>query len=111
MKTVITVAVIAAGLLSESQVEIQSGQTLADRPDEVADRLIAEGLAKDVAAEQPPRARGKTVRARVLVDGPAGKINDVVELPADEAKVRERAGEVDTDKAAVAYALSLRAAQ
>jgi hypothetical protein len=112
MKNVITLAIIAAGTLSAAQAEIPAGTTLADLPDELADQLIDAGqarLATDPVTEAKPK--GKAVQVRVLVDCAAGKANDVASLPPDQAKAMERAGQVDTDKAAVAYALSLRAAQ
>lgn len=45
------------------------------------------------------------VKARVLVAGPHGECNDVIELDADLAATL--VGTVDTDPAAVAYAESL----
>ncbi|PIG31067.1 hypothetical protein CLU93_5419 [Janthinobacterium sp. 35] len=45
------------------------------------------------------------VKARVLVAGPHGECNDVIELDADLATTL--VGTVDTDPAAVAYAESL----
>lgn len=51
---------------------------------------------------QTPAAKGTKVR--VLVDCQHGKPNDVVTLPADEAKAAEKAGLVDTSKPAVSYA-------
>jgi hypothetical protein len=48
---------------------------------------------------------GKT-KARVLVDCRFGKVNDVVEITAEEAA--EAAGQVDPHPDAVAYAESLK---
>jgi hypothetical protein len=45
------------------------------------------------------------IKARVLVAGPHGECNDVIELDADLAATL--VGTVDTDPAAVAYAESL----
>lgn len=45
------------------------------------------------------------VKARVLVAGPHGECNDVIELDADLAATL--VGTIDTDPAAVAYAESL----
>ncbi len=53
--------------------------------------------------------KAKLVKARVLIDCQHGKANDVVEIDADAAKAGEAAGELDTAKAAVAYAESLNA--
>lgn len=58
----------------------------------------------------PPPAKVKTVKARVLSACQHGQPNDVAELPADVAKQAEKDGLVDTDKAAVAYALGLKKA-
>lgn len=49
----------------------------------------------------------KTVKARLLSDCEHGKCNDLVEIEPDLAKRLEKAGVVDTDKAAVAYAAKL----
>ncbi|MGO4379691.1 hypothetical protein AB4Z19_15555 [Pseudoduganella sp. RAF19] len=48
---------------------------------------------------------GTKVRARVLVDGAFGKVNDVVEVDAEQ--LDSLTGVVDADEAAVAYAESL----
>lgn len=55
-----------------------------------------------VAADEP-------VEARVLVDGAYGKINDVVEIPAESIDSAVAAGEIDTHPDAVAYAKTLKA--
>jgi hypothetical protein len=74
-----------------------------------AEALLAEGKAQLAAAPlTPPPAKTKTVKARVLVSCLHGEPNEVAELPADVAKQAEKDGLVDTDKAAVAYALSLK---
>lgn len=54
-----------------------------------------------------PPAPPELVLARVLVDGAAGRCNDVVELEAQAAAQLERDGAVDTNEAAVAFALTL----
>jgi hypothetical protein len=51
-------------------------------------------------------AEVQKVKARVLVDCELGKVNDVVEVDAKQAKAL--AGVVDTDPDAVAYAESLK---
>ncbi|CAN7493433.1 hypothetical protein LJR074_003388 [Acidovorax sp. LjRoot74] len=58
-----------------------------------------------MAKNQTPTA-AETVKARVLVDGAYGKVNDVVDVPAAEA---EASGELDAHPDAVAYAESLNA--
>lgn len=76
-----------------------------------AEALLTEGKAKLADAPlTPPPSKAKTVKARVLMACAHGKPNDVAELLADVAKQAEKDGLVDTDKAAVAYALSLKKA-
>ena len=50
-------------------------------------------------------AKEKTVKARVLVEGAFGKVNDVITVPEDEAAAA--GGQIDTDPGAVAYAEKL----
>lgn len=50
-----------------------------------------------------------TVKARVLVDGTFGRINQVIEILADQVEQAEQSGQVDTNPDAVAYAESLKA--
>lgn len=50
-----------------------------------------------------------TVKGRVLVDGTWGKVNQVIEILADQVEQAERSGQVDTHPDAVAYAESLEA--
>ena len=86
-------------------------------PAEHAEQLLTNGMAKladeplgkaPAAAAAPVVAanKEKTVATRLLVDCEHGKANDVAHLPAAEAKQMEAAGHGDTNKAAVAYALS-----
>lgn len=124
-KSLIALAVIAAGAIAEGSAEIQPGQPF-EAPDALADQLIAGGLARlaeaDTAAAgtsnatpppPPPVKPGKAPKAeaptkvRVLVDCALGNVNDVVELAAGQAKAAAAQGLVDTDPAAVAYAQSL----
>lgn len=49
------------------------------------------------------------VKARVLVDGSYGKVDDVVEIAADQIDAAVKSGEVDPHPDAVAYAESLKA--
>lgn len=55
--------------------------------------------------EQP--ADGK-VKARVIVAGLFGKMNEVVELDKDAAEAAKASGDIDTHPDAVAYAESLK---
>ena len=50
-----------------------------------------------------------TVKGRVLMDGTWGKVNQVIEIPADQVEQAEQSGQVDTHPDAVAYAESLEA--
>lgn len=59
-----------------------------------------------MAKNQTATAAAETVKARVLVDGAYGKVNDVVDVTAAEA---EASGELDSHPDAVAYALSISA--
>ena len=51
-----------------------------------------------------------TTKARVLVDGVYGLVDEVIEIPADGLATAEASGQVDTHPDAVAYAESLKAA-
>lgn len=113
MKNLIMLVAMAAGALSAGQPELAVGDRVSDMPDNLADQLIAEGsaqLADAPVAKDPatPAPKGKLVKARVLVDGPHGKPNDVVTVPASVAKADP---DLDADPAAVAYADSLAAAK
>lgn len=83
---------------------------------QAAAQAAAEAAAAEVAAAEAEAAaataksKGKNVKARVLVTGQYGEINDLVSLPADVAKTAEESGQIDTSKAAVAYAAILQAA-
>lgn len=110
------IAAIAAGLLSADSLELVAGTTFEVDDQALADKLIADGLAKsseDPAIDltkpsTPPASKSsKKVKARVLVDCTYGKPNDVVTVTADEAK--QHAGVLDASPAAVAYAESLAA--
>lgn len=56
-------------------------------------------------ATKKPQA---SVKARVLMDGLYGRVDDVVEIPAAELQQAEASGQVDTHPDAVAYAESLK---
>lgn len=103
-KSLIAIAVIAAATFAADQAEIPFGASF-DAPDDVADKLIADGQAK--LAEPPPAKATKAMRVRLLVGNEHGKPNDLVELPSDVAKALVKAGDADDDKAAVAYAAAL----
>ena len=103
-RTLIALAVIAAGLVSANSPELTKDQKF-EAADDVADKLIADGLAKeDVVA---PKV--KETKVRLLIESHLGKCNDVVAIPSDQVKQLESEGFVDSNKAAVAYALSLKA--
>ena len=104
MKQLIALAVIAAATLAADQPELQPGATF-EAPDDVADKLVADGLAKP--AEAPPAKAAKAVRVRLMVASEHGQPNDVRELPAEVAKHLVKSGDADDDKAAVAYAAGL----
>ncbi len=76
-----------------------------------ADALIADGKAKVAEASltppATPPAKGKSVKVRLLVGCEYGQANDVVSLSAADAKEAEKQGLADTNKEAVAYALTL----
>lgn len=102
MSKYIALAVIAAGVLAADSVEVPIGATF-EAPDDLGAQLIAAGKAKP--AEAAPKERA--VKVRVLTDCEHGRANDVATLPAAAARDAVKAGLVDDDKAAVAYALGL----
>lgn len=106
MKNLIALALIAAATYAADQPEIAKDAPINGVPDEIADKMIADGVAKLAEPERTGKAAKKT-QARVLVDCSHGKANDVAELDAATLKTAEAAGLVDSDKAAVAYALTL----
>lgn len=108
MKTLIALAVIAPGALAADSKEVAIGQ-LFDAPDDLAAKLIESGQFKEYVPEPAPASKVKTVKVRLLVDSDLGKANDVADIPADQLKQLEADGSVDSNKAAVAYALSLKA--
>jgi len=70
------------------------------------------GAPVDTAASPSPAAapatrKAKIVKARVLVDCSHGKCNDVVEVEDAVAKAGVAAGELDTERASIAYAEGL----
>lgn len=114
MTKLIALAVIAAGAIALDSPEIPA-DTVFEVRQEDADTLIAQGLAKlaeeplQDLQQDPPKPPGKTISARVLLACAYGQPDEVVTLPVDVAKQAEKAGQVDTNKAAVAYAKTLGA--
>lgn len=111
----IAIAVIVAGTVPGIDTNLQPGDMFEVDETAAAD-LVARELAKPAdegAGSEPPppddkAAKPKRVKLRLLVDGTHGRCNDVVEVPADEAKALIAAGAADADKKAVAYAEGLK---
>lgn len=103
-KSLIASAVIAAGAIASDQAEIAIGAPF-EAPDDIAEKLIASEQAK--LAEAPASKAVKAVKVRLLIACEHGNPNDVRELPADVVRGLVKAGEVDDDKTAVAYAATL----
>lgn len=106
MKTILTLAIIAAGALAANSPEVPANTRMDNVPDDVADQLVKDGLAKIAEPEKAAKPVKKS-QARLLVDSQYGKCNDLVELDAAELKAAEGAGLADSDKHAVAYAATL----
>lgn len=107
MAKLIALALIAAGAYASNQPGFVEGEKF-EAPDDIAERMRADKVAKDdtdVVTE--PKKSGKTTKARLLVNSALGDANDVVELDAGQLKEAESAGLADSNKAAVAYALTL----
>lgn len=113
MTKLIALALIAMVLVPGATQDIAPDTAFETTP-EAAEPLLTQGLAKlsdaSLGTQAKPGAAEKTVKVRLLVDGPHGKCNDLATLPAAEAKDLEAAGQVDSSKAAVAYA-TLQAAE
>lgn len=107
MTKLIALAVIAAGVIAADSLEIAEGAAFEVTP-EAAEPLLTQGLAKLADEPLAPLPKSKTLKVRVLVSCHFGEPDDVVSLSADVAKLAEEAGQVDSNKAAVAYALSLK---
>lgn len=104
MKTQLIAAVaLPAGTVAGYDRQIDKGDTFETDP-EVAEALLTAGQAS-LASQAAKKERA--VKVRVLSDCAHGKANAVVELPESVAKHAEKAGLVDADKAAVAYASEL----
>lgn len=103
----IALAIIARATLAPDSPELAIG-TAFDAPDDLGATLVTKGLAKPAEdAPAPGAGKEKLVKARVLVACQYGQPDDVVSLTPDAAKLAQSTGQVDTNKAAVAYALSL----
>ena len=107
MTKLIALAVIAAGVIAADSAEIPEGAAFEVAPD-IAEPLLTQGLAKLADEPLAPLPKAKSVKVRVLVSCAHGQPDEVVTLPAAAAKLAEEAGQVDSNKAAVDYALSLK---
>lgn len=107
-KQLIALALIAAGAYAPGQPDFAEGAKF-EAPDDIAEKMIGDKVAKldPDAGEKPPARLGKTTKARLLVNSALGNANDVVDLDADTLKEAESAGLADSNKAAVAYAMTL----
>ena len=107
MAKLIALSLIAAGAYATNQPGFVEGEKF-EAPDDIADRMLADKVAKvDGDAATETKKAGKTTKARLLVNSALGNANDVVELDTTALKDAEGAGLADSNKAAVAYALSL----
>ena len=102
----IALVAIAAGTVAAVTADIAAG-TVFEVPVDQAEILLTDGKAK--LAEEPlaPPPKGKLIKARILADCSHGKCNDVVELPSSLVKQLEADGAADSNKEAVAYAMTL----
>lgn len=81
-------------------------ETLID-PSQTEAAILQDTAVADTTQQQPPQRPDRAVKVRLLVDGEHGPVNTVIELPSAQAKALVASGAADSDKAAVAYALSL----
>lgn len=102
MKTLLALAVLAAGAVADGSPEYAVGETF-DAADNVADTLIATGDARVFV----PVPKGKTIEVRLLLNCSHGAVNQVVSLTAAEAQEVQNAGIGDSSPEAVAYAKTL----
>ena len=109
MTKLIALAVILAASAEGIAADLPEGAAFELPPDQ-AEPLLTAGLAKladaPLAGAAPP-VKSKTVRVRVLMDCVHGPADAVVTLDAEVAKAAAELGQVDANKAAVAYALTL----
>jgi hypothetical protein len=106
MTKLIALALIAAGTTASIATDIQPGEAFEISPED-AEPLLTNRLAQLAEPSLTPAVRTKSVKVRVLMACPHGQPDDVITLNADIAKQAEVAGQVDTTKAAVAYAMTL----
>ena len=107
MKTkLIALVGLAAGTVAGIAEDLPAGALFEVDADQ-AEPLLTAGQAKLEAKPMAPVKKAKTVKARVLSLGVYGKPNELVELEEAVAKQAEKDGDVDTSKAAVAYATEL----
>lgn len=105
----IALAAIAALTVAALDKDIAAGEAF-EVPADQAETLLTQRLAK--LADEPlsaPAPKVKTTKVRVLQACALGKADDVVDVPNGDLKQLEADGVVDSNKAAVAYALSLKA--
>lgn len=106
MTKLIALAALAAGVVASLATDVAAGEAFEVAPDD-AETLLTAGSAK--LADAPlAETKKRAVQARVLVGCVHGQPDDVVSLAPDVAKQAEAAGQIDTNKAAVAYAISLK---
>lgn len=106
MTKLIALALIAGGTFASVATDVQQGAAFDASPED-AEALLTQGLAQLADPPLAPPVKTKTVKARVLMTCSHGQPDDVVALSADVAKHAEASGQVDTNKAAVAYAMTL----
>lgn len=109
MTKLIAVSVIAAGALAANSPQIEAGAAF-EAPIDIAETLLNAGQAKleNPAPADVKKTAAKTTRARLLIDSALGNCNDVVDLDAAALKEAEAAGLADSNKSAVAYAMTLK---
>lgn len=109
----IALVAIAAGTVAALTADVPEGAAF-EVPADQAEKLLTEKLAKradEPLANQSPAPKVKTTRVRVLAECQFGKPNDVADIPVADLKQAKADGLVDDDKAAVAYAHSLKASK
>ena len=96
-----------------NKVEIAAAEAAAAKA-AAAEAEAAKAAEADAAKAAEAAAASATepnkVKARILVGGPHGRVNQVAEIEQAEAELLQGGGQVDTHPAAVAYAESLIAA-
>jgi hypothetical protein len=91
-------AFLAADVAADAEFEVDADH---------AEVLLTAGKAKLADAPPATKKTSKTVKARVLTACAFGNPNDVAEVDAEDVKGAEASGQIDTSKAAVAYAEKL----